>query len=160
RIAIQGVSNMAQKQRIKASFVVPSPSFPRIYLEHYLCYIFPPNAFSPYYLLGLLNSTLLNAYLQVLSANNNITPHEIARLPIIMPNNSFKEEIKRISELAESTTKKKKLFYKQHGNTRSYLNEHDQVTLNNKKNELDRCINQMFCLSEEESKFLTKNGRM
>lgn len=80
RIACQQVSNMAKEQRLVFSFVpcdyILGNSCNFIYLHN--------NNFSVdyYYLLGLLNSNLLNWYFKINSSNNHISNYEINELPI------------------------------------------------------------------------------
>lgn len=80
RIACQQISNMAKEQRLVFSYIptnhVLGNSCNFIHLKE--------NVFSIdyYYLLGLLNSSILNWYFKINSSNNHISNYEINELPI------------------------------------------------------------------------------
>jgi Alw26I/Eco31I/Esp3I family type II restriction m6 adenine DNA methyltransferase len=50
------------------------------------------------YLLGILNSLLLNWRFKVTNSNNHISNYELAELPIVIPTKKQKEEIERLVE--------------------------------------------------------------
>ncbi|MBN2228599.1 MAG: N-6 DNA methylase [Candidatus Thorarchaeota archaeon] len=82
RIACQQVSNMGQRWRLKFASISP----PTILANscNYLL-VTPPDAKTLDFVLGLLNSELLNWRFQVSNSNNHVSIRELQNLPIILP---------------------------------------------------------------------------
>lgn len=77
RIAMQGMTGANDKIRIVMSLVPKG-----IYLANSCNYILPTKDFPSKYLLGLLNSKLLNWYFRCFSTNSNVNSYEIENIPI------------------------------------------------------------------------------
>ncbi|MFW9786503.1 MAG: Eco57I restriction-modification methylase domain-containing protein [Candidatus Thorarchaeota archaeon] len=98
RLACQQVSNRTQKWRLKFSIIPPG-----VVLANSCNYlIFPEKSNDPlrYYLLGLLNSELLNWRFSLTNTNNHVSIRELNQLPIAEPNKGLRrlmiKEVKRI----------------------------------------------------------------
>jgi len=94
RIVCQQISNISSSKRLKFS-KIPS----NIILGNSCNFIslndnsFSKNQISLDYLLGILNSFLLNWRFQLTSSNNHIGNYEINELPLAVPNQKQKKEI-------------------------------------------------------------------
>jgi len=62
------------------------------------------------YLLGVLNSMLLNWRFKITNSNNHISNYELAELPIAIPSITEKKEIESLVSLIKSTNDKKNVF--------------------------------------------------
>lgn len=97
RIACQQISNMNKQRRTIFSYIpknyILGNSCNFISVEHNLFNI------DIYYLLGLLNSNIINWYFNFFNSNNHISNYEIDEFPIPIEGN----EIKKISELVKDT---------------------------------------------------------
>lgn len=62
------------------------------------------------YLLGVLNSMLLNWRFKITNSNNHISNYELAELPIAIPSTAEKKEIESLVSLIKSTNDKKNVF--------------------------------------------------
>ncbi len=60
------------------------------------------------YLLGILNSMLLNWRFKVTNSNNHISNYELAELPIVIPSSSEKNEIEKLVSLIKNESSKQK----------------------------------------------------
>ncbi len=113
RIACQQVSNQMQRWRLKFTYIEP---------DHVLAnscnYIILKNHDSMFYnyLLGLLNSDLLNWRFSVTNANNHVSNREIDQLPI--PDFSSKDET---SEFAYMISKEVRSLMKEESNDTSRI---------------------------------------
>ncbi|MCI1732262.1 MAG: N-6 DNA methylase [Prevotella sp.] len=94
RIAMQRITGVDSKIRIIATMI---PSF--VFCANSTNYISSnKNDVNLYYLLGIINSKLLNFYFKQTSTNTNVTGKEIAKFPIILSNLILKERIEQLSE--------------------------------------------------------------
>ena len=94
RIAMQRITGVDSKIRIIATMI---PSF--AFCANSTNYISSnKNDVNLYYLLGIINSKLLNFYFKQTSTNTNVTGKEIAKFPIILSNPILKERIEQLSE--------------------------------------------------------------
>ena len=88
RIACQQVSNMGQRWRLKFA-----PIKPQTILSNscnYLLAIHPDSQRILDFLLGVLNSELLNWRFQISNSNNHVSIRELQSLPIVQPTDSQK----------------------------------------------------------------------
>ncbi len=78
RIVMQGITGVNEKWRLKMTM-----AYPPYFCANSVNYLLPPteNDFD-FYILGLLNSKLLNWYFAKLSTNSNVNGYEIDGLPI------------------------------------------------------------------------------
>ena len=76
RIAMQGMSGANDKIRL-ISTLIPANH----YLAHSCNYIIPIEGYSLYYLLGIVNSKLINWYFRCFSTNSNVNSYEIEAIP-------------------------------------------------------------------------------
>ncbi len=77
RIAMQGMTGANDSIRIIMS-IVPAG----VYLANSCNYLIPTDDFPAKYLLGLMNSTIINWYFRCFSTNSNVNGYEINSLPI------------------------------------------------------------------------------
>ena len=77
RIALQGMTGANDKIRI-ISTIVPKD----IFLANSCNYIIPPKDVDIRYLLGIINSKLVNWYFRCFSTNSNVNGYEVDNLPI------------------------------------------------------------------------------
>lgn len=89
RIVMQGIAGLNEKWRLKLTMIDPP-----CYCANSVMYLIPTseNGFN-YYLLGILNSKLLNWYYTKMSTNNNINKYGVERLPIKEGTQEQREEI-------------------------------------------------------------------
>jgi len=96
RIACQQISNMAKEKRLIFSFI------PKNYIlgnscNYLLCY---KNDFGIdiFYLLGLMNSSIMNWFFKLKSSNNHINNYEIDEFPIPLKPASIIAEISKLTQ--------------------------------------------------------------
>ena len=77
RIAMQGMTGANDKIRLVMTVVPPG-----VYLANSCNYILPTQELPASYLLGLLNSKLLNWYFRCFSANSNVNGYEVEDFPM------------------------------------------------------------------------------
>ena len=139
RILMQGITGVNEKIRLKMTLVDEG-----VFCANSVNYIIPPEDFSsPEYLLGLLNSKLINWFFAKLSTNSNVNGYEIDNLPIRSSNNKHEEIKKLVVKILE--TKK--------------INPNADIPLLEK--EIDRIVYEIYGLSQEEIKIVEEsiNGR-
>ncbi|MFW9956581.1 MAG: Eco57I restriction-modification methylase domain-containing protein [Candidatus Odinarchaeota archaeon] len=94
RIACQQISNMGQRWRLKFA-----PIEPLMILSNscnYIVAVHPDSAKTLDFLLGVLNSELLNWRFQISNSNNHVSIRELQSLPIILPTSEQKTIEKEI----------------------------------------------------------------
>jgi adenine-specific DNA-methyltransferase len=94
RIACQQVSNMGQRWRLKFAPIEPLAILSNSC--NYLVAIHPDSSRILDFLLGVLNSELLNWRFQVSNSNNHVSIRELQSLPIIQPTDAQKKLEKNI----------------------------------------------------------------
>ena len=77
RIAMQGMTGANDKIRLVMTIVPPG-----VYLANSCNYILPTQKLPASYLLGLLNSKLLNWYFRCFSTNSNVNGYEVEDFPM------------------------------------------------------------------------------
>ena len=116
RIVMQGITGINEKIRIKAMLVKG------VYCANSLNYITLKKKVNEKYLLGLLNSKLLNFIFKKFNTNSNVNGYEINNLPII---EADKEKTEKIVDLVEKIISEKE---KNHAiDTSSWENEIDNI---------------------------------
>lgn len=100
RIAMQGMTGANDKIRIIMS-IVPAG----YYLANSCNYLLPNEEFPAKYLLGLLNSKLINWFFRKFSTNSNVNGYEVEQFPIPSCTNDSKQ---RITDLVDVILNKKK----------------------------------------------------
>jgi Alw26I/Eco31I/Esp3I family type II restriction m6 adenine DNA methyltransferase len=88
RIAMQGMTGANDKIRLVMT-IVPSG----VYLANSCNYILPTKELPASYLLGLLNSKLLNWYFRCFSTNSNVNGYEVEDFPMPKANEDQKQTI-------------------------------------------------------------------
>lgn len=94
RIAMQGMTGANDKIRIVATLIDNN-----LYLAHSCNYIIPVEGFELKYILGILNSKLVNWYFRCFSTNSNVNSYEIENIPF--PNISIEQQ-QPIAKLVDS----------------------------------------------------------
>ena len=89
RIVLQGITGINEKWRLKMTM-----AYPPYFCANSVNYLIPDTSGDfDYYILGLLNSKLLNWYFAKLSTNSNVNGYEIDELPIKIGNSEQTIEI-------------------------------------------------------------------
>ena len=92
RVALQGITGVNEVIRLKATMIANAYCANSVnYIDNQLLRL------DNYYLLGLVNSKILNFYFAKFSTNSNVNGYEIDNLPIRIPSDDQKDEvIKRV----------------------------------------------------------------
>lgn len=104
RIVMQGITGVNEKWRLKMTM-----AYPPYYCANSVNYLLPEreNDFD-FYILGLLNSKLLNWYFSKISTNSNVNGYEIDSLPIKVGDTDQCDEIKMlVKDLLENADDEK-----------------------------------------------------
>ena len=128
RIALQGMTGANDKIRI-ISTIVPKD----IFLANSCNYIIPPKDVDIRYLLGIINSKLVNWYFRCFSTNSNVNGYEVDNLPIpLIAVDSQKQIALLVNQIIKS--KEKNI----HNNT------------DDMEQQIDNLVYQFFRLTKEE----------
>ncbi len=100
RLACQQISNMSQRWRLKFSLVPPMHILANS--SNYLVYNGPSRKMNLLYLLGLLNSELLNWRFKTTNSNNHIAIHELSSLPIVPFNPESSDALDLVNEVRQT----------------------------------------------------------
>lgn len=102
RLVCQQISNIHSAKRLKFTII------PKNYILGNSCNfialedsLFVENNLSLYYLLGILNSYLIDWRFRITNSNNHISNYELFDLPILKPNNKTKSEIEELAKILE-----------------------------------------------------------
>lgn len=89
RIVMQGITGINEKNRLKMTITQNGE-----FCANSVNYIIPPkdDDYDIYYILGILNSDLINWYFKKFSTNSNVNGYEVDNLPIIL-NFDFKDKL-------------------------------------------------------------------
>jgi len=94
RIVMQGITGVNESVRLKMTLLHP-PAF----CGNSVNYILADDlACDPKYLLGVLNSSLLNWLFKKQSTNSNVNGYEIDRLPIVVPDRSQQKAVTKLMD--------------------------------------------------------------
>ena len=86
RIAMQGMTGANDKIRIIMSLIPKG-----IYLANSCNYLLPNKELPSKYLLGLMNSKIINWYFRCFSTNSNVNGYEVESFPIPSSRNKYKD---------------------------------------------------------------------
>ena len=89
RIVMQGITGVNEKVRLKVTLLNP-PAFCGNSVNYILADDLP---LDPKYLLGVLNSSLLNWLFKLQSTNSNVNGYEVDRLPIAVTDRTYQKSI-------------------------------------------------------------------
>ncbi len=134
RIAMQGMTGANDKIRIVMALVPKG-----YYLANSCNYLFAPNGFDIYALLGILNSKLINWFFRCFSTNSNVNGYEIDNLPIPFIDDDTQLKLK---DLVSTVIKQKNL----NGN----------ADTQNEESMIDDIVYQMYNLSKDEISIIEK----
>ncbi|RPI19830.1 MAG: hypothetical protein EHM58_00110 [Ignavibacteriae bacterium] len=98
RIVLQGITGVNENIRIKGMIIKDA------YCANSLNYLTLYNTEKLKYILGIINSKLINFVFKKFSTNSNVNGYEVDNLPIVM---SDKSDMLRISQLVECVIEKK-----------------------------------------------------
>lgn len=101
RIAMQGMTGANDKVRIIMS-IVPSG----YYLANSCNYLLPNDEYPAKYLIGLLNSKLINWFFRIFSTNSNVNGYEVEQFPLPVAQENDKQ---RLIHLVEQIHNKKEI---------------------------------------------------
>jgi Alw26I/Eco31I/Esp3I family type II restriction m6 adenine DNA methyltransferase len=135
RIVMQGITGVNEKIRIKAMIVKG------VYCANSLNFITLKKKINKKYLLGILNSKLINFIFKQFNTNSNVNGYEINNLPIV---EAEKEKTKKVSDLVGKIISEKE---KNHSAVTSSL-----------ENELDNIVYSLYQLDKDEIKLLSMEG--
>ena len=135
RIALQGMTGANDEIRIIAT-IVPK----NIFLANSCNYILPIKGVNNMYILGVLNSKLINWYFRCFSTNSNVNGYEINNLPISLVNKKLQQPI---ITLVEQILKLK--------------NENSKTNTTSLENQIDILVYKLYNLTYEEVKVIDPN---
>lgn len=93
RVAMQGMTGANDKIRLIMA-VVPKG----LYLANSCNYLIPTEEFPSYYLVGLLNSKLINWFFRRFSTNSNVNGYEVEQFPIAKMSDDNKQKIVSLAQ--------------------------------------------------------------
>lgn len=128
RVTLQGMTGANDKIRI-ISTIVPK----NVFLANSCNYIIPPKGVDIKYLLGVINSKLINWYFRCFSTNSNVNGYEVDNLPIPLIDINLQKQVAALVD--EVIKSKEKSIYSNTGNL---------------EQSIDNLIYQCFGLTEEE----------
>ena len=135
RIACQQISNIHSKKRLKFTIVdknyILGNSCNYLLIKNNL---FNDNLITLDYLLGILNSNLLDWRFKLTNSNNHISNYEISELPIASPSLNQKRDVEKVVNLLKQDTENIKLIEKLNNLIFEIYNLKDKETefINNK----------------------------
>ncbi len=134
RIALQGLTGVNEKFRLKATIIEPE-----CYLANSCNYILESNKVSLEYLLAIINCSLMNFIFKTKSTSSNVNGYEVDELPIII-NNEYKKQL-------EASVNKIIKIKKENPNS-------DTTAL---EKEIDHLVYQLYGLTDEEILIIENN---
>ena len=137
RLAMQGMTGANDKIRLVMTIV------PRgVYLANSCNYIIPTKELPAKYLLGLMNSHLMNWYFRCFSTNSNVNGYEVENFPMPNDNTDIKREI---TELVDIILRLK-------ANNAS-------VDTSEQEQQIDKLVYQLYNLTPEEITIIEGNAQ-
>ena len=128
RLAMQGMTGANDKIRLVMTMVPKG-----VYLANSCNYIIPTEDLPAKYLLGLMNSRLMNWYFRCFSTNSNVNGYEVENFPMPDDNTDIRREI---TELVDSIL---------------HLKEHNtSVDTSKQERQIDKLVYQLYNLTPEE----------
>lgn len=134
RIAMQGMTGANDKIRLVMTIVPPG-----VYLANSCNYILPTQELPASYLLGLLNSKLLNWYFRCFSTNSNVNGYEVEDFPMPKATEQQKQAIISLVD---------KIFNAKRSDLSTDTSALEQ--------EIDRLVYALYGLTEEEVEVVEK----
>jgi len=131
RIAMQGITGVDDKRRLVMT-LVPSG----FYLANSCNYILKPKNSKLEYILGILNSSLLNWVFKKTSTNSNVNCYEADKLPIPIASINENEIIIRVNQILQ------------------YKESDANADTSALEAEIDRMVYELYGLTEEEIKIV------
>ena len=159
RILVLRRSNIAQAQRIKASLVDNASKQNPIFAENGVNFILV-NKYSEKYILGLLNSKLLNWVFKSSSSNTQINASDLLQLPIRRIDFDNPAEKKTHDDLVALVDRMLELNKRLAPIRNIYCNERDELLreIERTDKEIDNLIYNLYGLSDEERKIVEAEG--
>ena len=140
RIVMQGITGVDEFFRLKMSIIETG-----IFCGNSANYILKKNPqLAEYYLLALLNSSLLNWFFKVFSTNSNVNCYEVDNLPIIKIDEAQQKPFKNIVEKILSITKE--------NDCPENITKQDIVK--EFERQIDQMVYRLYNLTEEEIKIV------
>ena len=161
RILVLRRSNIAQAQRIKAGLLDSVSEQSPIFAENGVNFILTKeNNYSEKYILGLLNSKLLNWLFKLSSSNTQINALDLLQLPIRRIDFDNPSEKKMHDDLVALVDKMLELNKRLAPIRNTPCNERDELRreINRTDNEIDNLVYGLYELTEEERKIV--EGRL
>ena len=93
RIAMQGMTGANDRLRIVMAYVPEG-----FYLANSCNYLIPNDEYPAFYLLGLMNSKLINWFFRRFSTNSNVNGYEVEAFPVPIASGDDKEKIAKLTE--------------------------------------------------------------
>ena len=133
RLVMQGITGVNERIRLKATIIDKN-----IFCAHSVNYILLKDAsYSPYYILGILNSKFMNWYFKLFSTNSNVNSYEVNNFPIPMGGQS--PLIDLVSKILDITKDE------------DYLtNDAKQAKVKEYERQIDRMVYDLYGLTPEE----------
>jgi len=155
RILVLRRSNIAQAQRIKASFLDNASKQNPVFAENGVNFILV-NKYSEKYILGLLNSKLLNWVFKLSSSNTQINASDLLQLPIRRIDFGNPFEKKMHDDLVSLVERMLELNKRLAPIRDTYCSERDELLrqIERTDKEIDSLVYDLYGLTKEERKML------
>ena len=160
RILILRRSNIAQAQRVKASLLDSASEQNPIFVENGVNFIpAKNNKYSEKYILGLLNSKLLNWLFKLSSSNTQINALDLLQLPIHRIDFANPTEKKMHDDLVAQVDKMLGLNKRLAPIRNTPCNERDELLreINRTDNEIDNLVYDLYGLTGEERRIVEES---
>lgn len=146
KILVQAIRNLSLKRRIVATFDTDG-----LYADHTLNILIPKaNAYNPAYLLGILNSSLLNFVFAKRHIDINIKGIYLEQLPIRTIDFSNKEDVARHDKMVKLVERMLKLHKDLKEASTPEKTERTEREIRATDGEIDRLVYELYGLTEEE----------
>ena len=132
RIAMQGMTGANDKIRLVMSMVPAG-----IYLANSCNYIIPTNFLPAKYLLGILNSKLMNWFFRCFSTNSNVNGYEVENFPMPPKNLELQKSIEQLVDIVLRTK-----------------SENHACATTQLENEIDQKVYELYGLTDEEIRII------
>ncbi|GEM_PF-2812945 len=158
RIVLQRITAREQVQRLICAKISQNDIEKniRVYLENSANYILMSDEFIKdediiYYIVGLLNSTLINWYFDYINLTASVTPSDVEKLPIVLPPEYNKENYPIINNISALSREIEKMMKNESCNT-EHLSKNEYLLNLYKK--LNKYIYKLYGLNDVEKKFV------
>jgi Alw26I/Eco31I/Esp3I family type II restriction m6 adenine DNA methyltransferase len=135
RVVMQGITGVNEEIRLKMTILDKG-----VFCGNSVNYILiKDNKYSEEYVLGILNSRLLNWYFKLFSTNSNVNGYEVDSLPIRIPKHGSEEVINLVDRILAVTKDE------------DYLtNPAKQASVKEYEHQIDQMVYQLYGLTPEE----------